>query len=65
MAYFDYAATSPMHDAVIDAWTRAVHLRGNASATHRDGQKSRLMWEEGREKIAASIGALPFDVTVT
>jgi len=65
MAYFDYAATSPMHDAVIDAWTRAVHLRGNASATHRDGQKSRLMWEEGRDKIAASIGALPFDVTVT
>jgi len=65
MAYFDYAATSPMHDDVIDAWTHAVHLRGNASATHRDGQKSRLMWEEGRDKIAASIGALPFDVTVT
>jgi cysteine desulfurase len=65
MAYFDYAATSPMHNAVIDAWTRAVLLRGNASATHRDGQKSRLMWEEGRDKIAASIGALPFDVTVT
>jgi len=65
MAYFDYAATSPMHEVVIDAWTSAVHVRGNASATHRDGQKSRLMWEEGRDKIAGSIGALPFDVTVT
>ncbi len=65
MAYFDYAATSPMHEVVIDAWTTAVHVRGNASATHRDGQKSRLMWEEGRDKIAAAIGALPFDVTVT
>ncbi len=54
-----------MHDAVIAAWTHAVHLRGNASATHRDGQKSRLMWEEGRDKIAASIGAVPFDVTIT
>ena len=65
MAYFDYAATSPMHEVVIDAWTTAVHVRGNASATHRDGQKSRLMWEEGRDKIAGAIGALPFDVTVT
>lgn len=65
MAYFDYAATTPMPDAVIDAWTSAVHQRGNASATHRDGQKSRLLWEEGRDKIAAAIGALPFDVTLT
>lgn len=65
MAYFDYAATSPMPDSVIDAWTSAVHQRGNASATHRDGQKSRLLWEEGRDKIAAAIGALPFDVTLT
>jgi cysteine desulfurase len=65
MAYFDYAATSPMHEAIIEAWTNAVHVRGNASATHRDGQHSRLMWEEGRDKIAAAIGALPFDVTVT
>lgn len=65
MAYFDYAATSPMPDPVIEAWTSAVHQRGNASATHRDGQKSRLLWEEGRDKIAAAIGALAFDVTLT
>lgn len=65
MAYFDYAATTPMPEAVIGAWTSAVHQRGNASATHRDGQKSRLLWEEGRDKIAAAIGALPFDVTLT
>ena len=54
-----------MPQVVIDAWTSAVHQRGNASATHRDGQKSRLLWEEGRDKIAAAIGALPFDVTLT
>jgi cysteine desulfurase len=65
MAYFDHAATTPMPELVIDAWTSAVHQRGNASATHRDGQKSRLLWEEGRDKIAAAIGALPFDVTLT
>ena len=65
MAYFDFAATSPMPTVVIDAWTRAVHQRGNASATHRDGQKSRLLWEEGRDKLAAAIGAIPFDVTLT
>lgn len=65
MAYFDFAATSPMPTVVIDAWTSAVHQRGNASATHRDGQKSRLLWEEGRDKLAAAIGATPFDVTLT
>lgn len=65
MAYFDYAATSPMPAEVIEAWTHAVHQRGNASATHRDGQKSRLLWEEGRDRIAAAIGAVPFDVTLT
>ncbi len=54
-----------MPAAVIDAWTSAVHLRGNASAIHRDGQKSRLLWEEGRDQLSAAIGANPFDVTLT
>ena len=65
MAYFDCAATAPMPDEVIEAWTFAVRQRGNASAVHRDGQNSRLLWEEGREAVAKSIGANPFDVTMT
>lgn len=65
MAYFDCAATAPMPDEVIEAWTFAVKQRGNASAVHRDGQHSRLLWEEGREAVARSLGANPFDVTMT
>lgn len=65
MAYFDCAATAPMPDEVIEAWTFAVKQRGNASAVHRDGQHSRLLWEEGREAVAKSLGANPFDVTMT
>lgn len=65
MAYFDFAATAPVLDEVIAAWEFAVRQPGNASATHRDGQKSRLLWEEGRENIARSFGAKPFDVTMT
>ena len=65
MAYFDFAATAPMSDDVIAAWEFAVRQPGNASATHRDGQKSRLLWEEGRESIARTLGAKPFDVTMT
>lgn len=65
MAYFDCAATAPMPDEVIEAWTFAVKQRGNASAVHRDGQHSRLLWEEGREAVARSLGATPFDVTMT
>jgi cysteine desulfurase len=65
VAYFDFAATAPVLDEVIAAWEFAVRQPGNASATHRDGQKSRLLWEEGRENIARSFGAKPFDVTMT
>ena len=65
MAYLDFAATAPVLDEVIAAWEFAVRQPGNASATHRDGQKSRLLWEEGRENIARSFGAKPFDVTMT
>lgn len=65
MAYFDCAATAPMPDEVIEAWTFAVKQRGNASAVHRDGQHSRLLWEQGREAVARSLGANPFDVTMT
>jgi cysteine desulfurase len=65
VAYFDFAATAPMSNDVIAAWEFAVRQPGNASATHRDGQKSRLLWEEGRENIARSFGAKPFDVTMT
>lgn len=65
MAYFDCAATAPMPAEVIEAWTFAVAQRGNASAVHRDGQHSRLLWEEGREAVARSLGANPFDVTMT
>ena len=54
-----------MSDDVIAAWEFAVRQPGNASATHRDGQKSRLLWEEGRENIARTLGAKPFDVTMT
>jgi len=65
MAYFDCAATTPMPDEVIAAWEFAVRQRGNASAVHRDGQQARLLWEEGREAVARSLGATPFDVTMT
>jgi len=65
VAYLDFAATAPMSDDVIAAWEFAVRQPGNASATHRDGQKSRLLWEEGRENIARTLGAKPFDVTMT
>lgn len=54
-----------MPQAVADAWAYAALQPGNASAVHRDGQKSRLLWEEGRERIATAIGAAPFDVTLT
>ena len=63
--YFDYAATTPMPEAVIEAWVMATRMVGNASAVHRHGQETRLLWEQGREMVAKSIGAKPFDVTMT
>ncbi len=65
VVYLDHAATSPMRPAVLAAYTAALPLVGNPSSIHGAGQAARATLEEGREAVAASLGADPVEVVLT
>jgi len=65
MIYLDHAATSPMRPEVLRAYTQALGVVGNPSSIHGAGQGARAMLEDGREQIAASLGADAVEVVLT
>lgn len=58
--YFDYAATTPIDDAVIQdmlaCMGREVAFGNPASASHAFGQRARLAVEKARKQVAALVG---------
>ncbi|WP_103529398.1 MULTISPECIES: cysteine desulfurase family protein [Streptomyces] len=65
MPYFDHAATTPMLPEAIAAMAAQLPLTGNASALHAAGRRARRTVEEGREQLAAAVGARPSEVVLT
>src|SRR3982751_2330834 len=63
--YLDHAATSPLRPQVLAAYTAALPLVGNPSSIHGHGQAARELLEQGRDKIAASLGADTAEVVLT
>ena len=63
--YLDHAATSPMRPAVLEAYISALPLVGNPSSIHGQGQAARELLEQGRDRVAASLGADPVEVVLT
>jgi len=56
--YFDYAATTPVDQRVIDAMTPYFSTRfGNPNSLYALGRESYIALEDARERIAAIIGA--------
>ncbi|MET0424495.1 MAG: cysteine desulfurase family protein [Actinoplanes sp.] len=65
MAYLDHAATTPMLDEALEAYTAAARDVGNPSSLHAAGRYARRLVEESREQIAAALGARPSEVVFT
>ncbi|MGW7414667.1 cysteine desulfurase family protein [Streptomyces sp. NPDC054863] len=65
MAYLDHAATTPMLPEAVEAMTAQLTVTGNASSLHAAGRRARRTVEEGREALAASLGARPSEVVLT
>ncbi len=65
LTYLDYNATAPVWPDVVEAVSRALTLRGNASSVHGDGRAARRLVEESREKIAEVVNASPNQVVFT
>lgn len=63
--YLDHAATSPLRPEVLAAYTAALPLVGNPSSIHGHGQVVREVLEQGRDRIAASLGADTVEVVLT
>lgn len=64
--YLDYAATTPLDPAVLEAMLPALRdVHANPSSVHRAGQRARRLVEEARERVAAAIGARPAEIVFT
>src|SRR4051812_49914648 len=63
--YLDHAATSPLRPEVLAAYTAALPLVGNPSSIHGHGQAARELLEQGRDRVAASLGADTAEVVLT
>jgi len=59
--YFDYAATTPVDERVIEVMVKCLGAAGNfgnpASSSHRYGQQARQVVERARSQVAALVGA--------
>jgi cysteine desulfurase len=63
--YLDHAATSPLRPEVLAAYVSALPLVGNPSSIHGHGQLARELLEQGRDRVAASLGADTVEVVLT
>ena len=63
--YLDHAATTPMVPEAVEAMSRELTRVGNASSLHGSGRAARRVVEDGREAIAAWVGAKPAELIFT
>lgn len=66
MIYFDYAATTPLDNRVLDAMLPYFSESfGNPSSIHRYGQKAESAVDNAREKVAAVLHCRPEEILFT
>ena len=67
--YLDHAATTPLRECALDAWTRAQRDQaatpGNPAALHFGGRRARRMLDDAREQVARALGADIHEVIFT
>ena len=67
--YLDHAATTPLRECALEAWTRAQRdlsaSPGNPAALHFGGRRARRMLEDAREQVGACLGADMHEVIFT
>src|SRR5438270_3379082 len=64
--YFDYNATTPLVQPVIEALDRTTRdIFGNASSVHHFGQQAKAVLDEARSAVAALLHADPSEIVFT
>lgn len=64
MTYLDHAATTPMRQCAIDAWTEYA-AAVNPGSQYTSGRRANAVLQQSREQIAALLGADPVEVVFT
>lgn len=64
MTYLDHAATSPMRQVAIDAWTEHAGAL-NPGSQYGAGRRARSVLDDARESVAEIMGADPVEVIFT
>src|SRR5262245_3280841 len=64
-AYLDWNATAPLRPEAREAVVTALDTLGNPSSVHAEGRAARRLIEEGRDQVAALVGADPRHVVFT
>lgn len=63
--YFDYNATTPIAEEVLEVFYRALHdCFGNASSIHHQGQTARQSLEKARRQVSSLIGCEPKELVL-
>ena len=65
MIYLDNNASTRLDPEVREAMAGAGDVFGNPSSLHAEGQRARRAVEEGRDRVAALIGADPREIVLT
>lgn len=64
--YLDHAATTPMHDEVVDAMADCMRtVYGNPSSTHVFGREAKAKMELARKRIAEELKVQPAEIIFT
>lgn len=64
--YLDHAATTPMHEEVIEEMTKCMReVYGNPSSTHVFGREAKAKIELSRKKIAETLNVSPAEIIFT
>lgn len=63
--YLDYASTSPLRPAGVQAMTESFELLGDPSRIHSQGLEARYAIEKAREQVAEFLDAKPREVIFT
>ncbi|TCK61379.1 cysteine desulfurase family protein [Curtobacterium sp. PhB136] len=63
--YLDHAATTPILPEALAAFTDALATVGNPSSIHSAGQRAKMLLEDGRARVAASLDAEPVEIVFT
>jgi cysteine desulfurase len=65
-AYFDHAATTPMRPEAVEAMRPFLEGRfGNPSGVHAVAREARAAVDDGRDVVAAALGAAPGEIVFT